>query len=77
VNAYPNPTTDAVQLNFTGADSGKAIVSLYSLDGKLLATHQVEINSNQKINLTLYPSGTYLLKIGGTNFEMVKRIVKQ
>lgn len=64
VSIYPNPTADYVNLK---SDKKVQNIIIYSLDGR-----KINEVRDSKIDLTSYPSGTYLLDIsleGGTQFK--------
>ena len=61
---YPNPTQDI--LNIKGLDGG--VVRLYDIEGVLLFK-----TKDTQINVSAYPTGTYLLQIG----TQVVRFIKQ
>jgi hypothetical protein len=70
VSIFPNPTTDFVNIR---ADKKVKNILVYSLDGKKLN----EVKDSQ-VDLTAYPTGTYLLDImleGGTQFK--HKIIKK
>ncbi|PSR51963.1 hypothetical protein AHMF7605_29070 [Adhaeribacter arboris] len=77
VKVYPNPTPDIVKLDFIGVGNDKAIVQVYTINGRLVATHQLEIGTIPSIDLSGFRTGIYLLKIKGSRFETIKRVVKQ
>ncbi|RNI26228.1 T9SS type A sorting domain-containing protein [Rufibacter latericius] len=77
LKAYPNPTTDAVNLDLTRVAASLVTIRVIALDGRLIQTQEVSGGSVQKVDLTNIAVGTYLLKITGTNFETVTRVVKQ
>ncbi|GAP72021.1 Ig-like domain-containing protein [Candidatus Symbiothrix dinenymphae] len=61
---YPNPTTDVVHIkNANGAE-----VKVYNLSGECLQS-----TTESRIDLSAYPSGIYLLKIGGQTLKVVKQ----
>ncbi|MCL2329294.1 MAG: M6 family metalloprotease domain-containing protein [Bacteroidetes bacterium] len=62
INVYPNPTADKVYL------STDANVQLFTQQGALLY-----VGYGNKIDLTNYPQGIYILKING---DMVVKVVK-
>lgn len=64
VSVYPNPTADFVNIK---SDKKVKTIVIYSLDGRKL--NEVK---DSKVNLSSYPSGTYLLDItldGGAQFK--------
>lgn len=66
---YPNPSTGA----FTIACEGIQTISVFSVDGKLLKT--IEVNGNE-YRIENLPQGVYVLKIDTENGVIVNRIVK-
>ncbi|MFB9865383.1 T9SS type A sorting domain-containing protein [Rufibacter immobilis] len=77
VKAYPNPTTDAVNLDLTNVAPAKVMVKVFALDGRMVKTVELEGGAVQKLDLTNVATGTYLLKLAGNGFETVLRVVKQ
>ncbi|KIC64935.1 peptide-N-glycosidase F-related protein [Chryseobacterium taiwanense] len=70
VSIYPNPTTDFVNIR---SDKKVKNILVYSLDGRKLS----EVKDS-RVDLTQYPTGTYLLDItleGGTQFK--HKIIKK
>lgn len=64
VSVYPNPTADFVNIK---SDKKVKTIVIYSLDGRKL--NEVK---DSKVNLSSYPSGTYLLDVtldGGVQFK--------
>ncbi|MGO1728449.1 MAG: T9SS type A sorting domain-containing protein [Flavobacteriaceae bacterium] len=72
VSVYPNPTSDFVQLNLP-SDIEISSVQLFDLLGQKIA---VEIN-NQKIDLSSYTDGVYMLNIKTNQGELTKKIIKK
>jgi uncharacterized repeat protein (TIGR02543 family) len=60
---YPNPTSGEVTVENDGAE-----VRLYSLSGALL-----KLTRSSRIDLSSYPSGIYLLKVGNKTARVVKQ----
>ncbi len=62
VKAFPNPVTSDLYVELNNAESGTYHVSLFDLNGKLMNTQAVEMNSNStsvNINVSNYVSGIY------------------
>ncbi|AZA84743.1 hypothetical protein C1637_18335 [Chryseobacterium lactis] len=71
VAIYPNPTTDIVTIQ---SKAGVGSLTLFSMDGKKIS----ETNKENKINLSSYGKGAYILKIvlkDGTAFS--HKIIKK
>ncbi len=50
---YPNPTHDRINIEMPGAESGKYVVSLYSIDGKLINALSIQKQKEQTMQLDL------------------------
>ncbi len=71
VVVFPNPTIDAVQLQFTEIQKN-TVVELFSVEGKLLQMQMVN-SMNAEFNVSTYAAGTYYFKINGTQtHELIK-----
>ena len=66
---YPNPSTG----DFTVACEGIQAISVFSVDGKLLKT--IEMNGNE-YRIENLPKGVYVLKIDTENGVIMNKIVK-
>jgi hypothetical protein len=71
VTVYPNPTTSYIQVK--GVE-GKANLSLYGIDGKLMLTKQ--FTDNETISVSTLPKGIYLAKICTKDGLIEKKLVK-
>ncbi len=60
--AYPNPTSDYLNIKVTNMDYNNISYKLFDLNGRLLANRKLENSSNQ-IRMTQLPSALYFLKI--------------
>jgi hypothetical protein len=63
LSAYPNPTTGVVYVE----NDGNEEIALYDAGGRLLLR-----NNGNTVNLSGYPNGVYVLKIGGKSAKVVK-----
>lgn len=60
--AYPNPTTDFLNLTVANMDYKNLSYQLFDLNGRLLA-HKSLKNNSSKIMMKQFPSAVYFLKI--------------
>ena len=67
---YPNPATDKIYIN--GLEQG-AVISVVSLDGKILQSQKIEPNTSS-VNLNLH-SGLYLLKVQLEGKSIVRKLI--
>lgn len=70
---YPNPTTDYVQFDIQDQNllNGQDYVMVYDLSGKLLQSLK-PTSETVRINLSEYPSGTYIVKLANYIGKIVK-----
>ena len=67
VKVYPNPTQDLVYVeNANGKE-----VRLFTMDGQLIETIDVG-NDITEVDMTNYPTGSYLLFSGAQSFQILK-----
>jgi hypothetical protein len=77
INAYPNPTSDFLNLVVANDDVEKLSYQLFDITGKLLDSQQI-ISEKTEIKFTQFPVATYYLKITSGNTELKTfKIVKQ
>jgi len=72
LNAYPNPVKDVLNLSYTQDISD---VVIYNLLGQQVLTTKVNA-SIARVNLTILPAGTYLVKVNSGNSSKTLKIVK-
>ncbi len=74
LNAYPNPTTTSFSLMVEGGSNEKVLVSVFSLDGKVM--YQTSGNSNTKYTFgNNFMTGMYIVKvIQGTSAQTLKLV---
>ena len=71
IKLYPNPTTQYVMLELDQVDENE-MVMVYDLQGKLLQSKPLN-DMRIRIDLTGYPSGLYLIKVGGRLGKVIKK----
>ena len=70
---YPNPTTGILNVEFGNMNfEGAATLQLLDLEGRLLQEFKIQ-NPKFQIDLSPYPSGTYLLRAAGATRRVVKK----
>jgi hypothetical protein len=74
--AYPNPTTNVLNLNIGNYNNEKLTYQLYDIQGKLLDSKQV-VNNSTTVGMQDLPASTYLLNVLDNN-SLIKtfRIIK-
>ena len=73
VRLYPNPFSDFLHVETLYAASD---LELYDLQGRQLMEMEI-LQGVQRINLSDYPAGAYLLKLNGGGQSTWHRIIKQ
>lgn len=68
VAIYPNPTTDKLYINNLEAGA----VRLYTADGQLLQIIEAK-ESTTEVDMSAYPTGTYVLFCSGEAFSVIKK----
>jgi len=71
INIYPNPVTDKILINLPHFN--KATIKIYSIIGQLIFEDSF-IENNITIDLSLYPSGLYLIQAKQGNKFFNKKI---
>lgn len=73
LEVYPNPIRDHLTVH-----SSEVIIKieLFSGNGSLLESINVNSTNSHKINTEHFTSGHYLLKVAGRNGEVIKKLVK-
>lgn len=80
VSVSPNPFISDISAFVTLDRSQKVVVSITDMTGKVLksVTRQYTSGSTEvKLNSRDLPSGMYLLKVSGENFNSLKKIIKR
>lgn len=68
ISIYPNPASDKFTLVVTENFKKNAIISLYSIEGKLLMSERIK-DETTTFNVSNYPKGSYIVNISnGTSF---------
>ena len=74
---WPNPTTDKVTIQ-RASELGKANVSFYSLQGRLVGQYAVESGSKQlELDIRSLESGVYIVGYEGDGQVITKRLIKK
>lgn len=76
---YPNPADESVTVSFESGKAVSAVISMISLDGKLVYTKQLPQTTqfSQDINVSAFPAGIYLIQIQTANGSATRRITVQ
>ena len=79
--AFPNPTDEAINLQWFSTSQNNMTIDILSLaDGKLISQKNWSIDKGQNYNtisLGQLPSGIYLIRLNGQEFQKYTRVVKR
>jgi len=81
ISIYPNPTSNEMNVSLRNFNVNEVVkADLYDNTGRLIQNQQIVISSselyNYKIDLANFPSGVYLLKVTGNDFNSNHQLVK-
>jgi hypothetical protein len=80
VNLFPNPFVDQIELQMEVKESANALMSITDINGKLILQRELQLTSGQfteRIDMSNYASGVYLLNIIHEQEVLSKKIIKQ
>ena len=77
--AFPNPAKDALKFKFNSANKSNININIYSLNGKLLQTHNfTNITNNEfSVNISNLLKGSYIYKVNISNKVYSKVFIKE
>jgi hypothetical protein len=76
INIYPNPTHDILRLESTNASILAAPYQIYSSNGQLIMTGQLNGSGNELIDLRTVPVGVYYLRILVNGQVVLRKVIK-
>ena len=76
INVYPNPTSDFVNIEFSGIKTDKAVISVYNLIGEKISTKDFYpmFNDLVQVDLSGNTAGIYLVTVNTGNSLITKRV---
>jgi len=74
LSVYPNPAKDELNINF-GDSSGNEIMEIYSVNGSLIRRYPL-INANNKIDISNYSKGLYMVRIKSDKSDAILKFIK-
>ena len=80
VNAYPNPSTDVVNLSIKLINASKNVtVEMVDFAGKTVYTSQLQnvLESSTKIPVSSLANGVYLIKVTTDSGMISKKFIKE
>jgi len=78
LKAFPNPTTDVLNLTIKNFKNQKLAYSLYSSNGKLIEQGKIE-NQLTKIDMNKFVSATYIMQVYNSKKDKIQsfKIIKK
>uniref|UniRef100_UPI001300A29B T9SS type A sorting domain-containing protein n=1 Tax=Winogradskyella aurantiaca TaxID=2219558 RepID=UPI001300A29B len=74
--AYPNPFTDSIQLSFNRVYESVE-VAVYSMEGKLMGSYQINQSQELRLDTSHLSSGTYLINVLADGQRFSEMMIKQ
>ena len=76
---YPNPANNKLHLQITNASAAKQLhYKIYDILGRLIDTKQVNIDSNNELNIETLACGIYTISLQINNQQaVIKKFVKK
>jgi len=73
---YPNPVTDVLNIDLTDV-TVEGVISILTLEGKVMQTHKTMMSSIVSINISNLPQGIYLCRYSNTAAITTVKIIKR
>lgn len=78
ISAYPNPTTDVLNLRWNKQFNENVTMSVYSISGQLISSEVIESRNNSaQVNVKNYTKGAYLITISSSNKTWKTTFIKE
>ncbi len=78
VSVYPIPFSDIVHIDYNIPNSENLHLQISDVTGKIVFEEKIIANPNGQltVNLKTLSNGVYICKLSGTNYQIVKKIIK-
>ena len=77
----PNPTTGNFAVDYTARERGKAIMTVTTLEGKLISTKNINVNAGQNIiymqRSPAWKAGVYIISVQQGNIRRQEKLIYQ
>ena len=78
ITHFPNPITDNLNLSFFNYDMGELVLSIYDYSGRILMKRNISVESGKSIvDLTILPSGSFLMGLQNDKINYYIKIIKK
>ncbi len=71
---YPNPADDLLNIQ-SNSTIGKANLKIFDLNGRLLINNVLDFSQNNRIDVSRFQTGVYMVKIENTSFNISKKLI--
>jgi hypothetical protein len=74
---YPDPTIDNIIINIQSLNTNRELTtSIYNIQGELLLRQSLHQDKTE-INISNLDKGVYIVRVFGTDMNMIKKIIKE
>jgi len=78
ITFYPNPVTDVVNFNFSNLETSKVSVMIFDYAGRNLVNSEIDIAAFKSVlNVSMLPSGSYLIYLHNNKINYYTKIIKK
>ena len=77
VNLYPNPADNQINLIFGTEDTSDKRLSIFNMNGQLVFSKEIPVNSGKNIDVSLLERGIYLLQVSSEKAVETRKLVIQ
>jgi len=79
-NVFPNPTKNEINIVFASSSNQPSIVKIFNMYGDLILTERMQPNNSysvNKIDMSEFTSGVYMIELSDGDHIGIKKIIKQ
>lgn len=76
-NIYPNPSSDYIMINISFEENTTFHIEVYDLSGKVMYKTQSKTNHSQKVDISQWTNGLYILKVSNNNNNYSEAFIKK
>ena len=71
----PNPANSTLMIETKGVQNKNISLEMTDMLGKVIYTQEILANENFRMDVSEYPEGIYFVKISGTGFSSIQKII--
>jgi len=79
IGIFPNPASDNTSFVFNASEKGNAVITVLSIDGKVVMSKQVDVVSGEntvQFNVNNLSTGNYIVEVRINNSVMTGKLIK-